>query len=38
MERTIGIYPEWNVKMNAKSINLTYRLIGIYPEWNVKFL
>ena len=33
----IGIYPEWNVKVDCVVIdNPPFSIIGIYPEWNVK--
>ena len=33
---SIGIYPEWNVKVLAFDTVSTWLSIGIYPEWNVK--
>ena len=37
IHKTIGIYPEWNVKyiMNSNRY-MPVGQIGIYPEWNVK--
>ena len=32
----IGIYPEWNVKIDLKMKSVQNPPIGIYPEWNVK--
>ena len=34
--RTIGIYPEWNVKTFRRAVPAIKTYIGIYPEWNVK--
>ena len=33
----IGIYPEWNVKLNVTQWLDMLTDIGIYPEWNVKY-
>ena len=33
---SIGIYPEWNVKIYTCPLKLARIMIGIYPEWNVK--
>ena len=35
---TIGIYPEWNVKVLMYFRYGEKAMIGIYPEWNVKFV
>ena len=32
----IGIYPEWNVKIDNFKYGALKLEIGIYPEWNVK--